>query len=143
MAKRFNIIRNIKDEIEKGNIYLDTNGNFVSEEMLERRILDDFKRAITNGDKVALGQSLPDYKKAHLEKFVKAEKVIECLDNAFPFLLVSDITNEIKENAEPSATRSLESYLVEQKRKGGKQNDDIKRSSRKATTVKENSDATN
>ena len=49
MAKRTNIIRIIKEKIKKGTNYDAPNGNFVSADMLNREILDSYKRDITSG----------------------------------------------------------------------------------------------
>ena len=50
MAKRTNITRIIESEIEKGNVYVIANGNFVSAEMLEKEIKDEFKKEIAKDD---------------------------------------------------------------------------------------------
>lgn len=75
MAKRTNIIRIIKDEIKKGNNYVAPNGNFVSADMLNREIIDNYKRDLTNGS-IDFSVSPEQYKKDKLSQYTTAAEVL-------------------------------------------------------------------
>ena len=68
MAKRTNIIRIINDEIKKGNNYVAPNGIFVSEDMLNREIIDRYKRDLTSGS-IDFSVSREQYKKDKLLQY--------------------------------------------------------------------------
>ena len=82
MAKRTNIIRIIKDEIKKGNNYLAPNGNFVSADMLNREILDSYKRDLTTGS-IDFSVSPEQYKKDKLSQYTTAAEVLDGICEAF------------------------------------------------------------
>ena len=93
MAKRTNIIRIIKDEIKKGNIYVATNGNFVSEDMLEREILADFKSRLDNRT-IDMSTSFIVFKEDRLKEFTSAADVLSGICEAF------HLVNDGPDNAE-------------------------------------------
>ena len=82
MAKRINLQKTIEGEIEKGNIYVMENGNFVSADNLEKGILDDFKRGLTDGS-IAITTSLEQYKQEYLNGLRKAEDLLSHINNFF------------------------------------------------------------
>ena len=82
MAKRTNIIRIIKNEIEKGNIYLCANGNLVSEEMLTSGIADEFIKGLRAGE-IPVNKSLEEYTKETVGNMTKAEDFLKALYNYF------------------------------------------------------------
>ena len=82
MAKRFNIIRNIKEEIKKGNVYVTPNGNFVSADLLNKKILTQFKHELSSGN-FDYSKSLEDYKKEKLEGYTTAAEVLDGICEAF------------------------------------------------------------
>ena len=90
MAKRTNIIRIIKDEIKKGNNYVAPNGNFVSADMLNREIIDIYKRDLTSGS-IDFSVSLEQYKKDKLSQYTTAAEVLDGICEAFH--LVNDETS--------------------------------------------------
>ena len=91
MAKRTNIIRIIKDEIKKGNAYVALNGNFVSADMLNREILDNYKRDLTSGS-IDFSLSPEQYKKDKLSQYTTAAEVLDGICEAF-HLVNDDIDN--------------------------------------------------
>lgn len=98
MAKRFNIIRNIKEEIKKGNTYLASNGNFVSAEMLHTEILNNFKRELTDG---TLDLSVPfdQYREKALAEYTNVKDLLDGICEAFN--LVDNFTTEENEKDHP------------------------------------------
>jgi len=82
MAKRTNIERIIKAEIEKGNVYVIPGGNFVNEEMLEKEIKDDFKKAISEPD-FDMNITLATYKENKLASMRKAEDLLAHIETFF------------------------------------------------------------
>ena len=82
MAKRTNLQTIINNEISKGNIFVRDNGNFVSEEHLNREILDDFKRGITDGS-IPVSVSFEQYKGEQLATMRKAEDVLAHVSKLF------------------------------------------------------------
>lgn len=97
MAKRFNIIRNIKEEIKKGNTYVAQNGNFVSADLLNNEILTQFKRDLsTNPEKIA---AIPydQYKTQALSGYTTATEVLDGICEAF------NLVNDDPANAEEAA----------------------------------------
>ena len=93
MAKRTNIIRIIKDEIKKGNAYVALNGNFVSADMLNREILDSYKRDLTSGS-IDFSVSPEQYKKDKLSQYTTAADVLSGICEAF------HLVNDDSDNAE-------------------------------------------
>ena len=93
MAKRTNIIRIIKDEIKKGNAYVAPNGNFVSADMLNREILDSYKRDLTSGS-IDFSVSPEQYKKDKLSQYTTAAEVLDGICEAF------HLVNDDSDNAE-------------------------------------------
>ena len=90
MAKRTNIIRIIKDEIKKGNAYVAPNGNFVSADMLNREILDSYKRDLTSGS-IDFSASPEQYKNDKLAQYTTASEVLDGICEAFH--LINDDTS--------------------------------------------------
>ena len=82
MAKRTNIIRIIKDEIKKGNNYVAPSGNFVSADMLNREIIDNYKRDLTSGS-IDFSVSPEQYKKDKLSQYTTAAEVLDGICEAF------------------------------------------------------------
>ena len=95
MAKRTNIIRIIKDEIKKGNNYVAPNGNFVSADMLNREILDSYKRDLTSGS-IDFSVSPEQYKKDKLSQYTTAAEVLNGICEAFHLI------NDDHDSAEPT-----------------------------------------
>lgn len=96
MAKRTNIIRIIKDEIKKGNAYVAPNGNFVSADMLNREIIDSYKRDLTNGS-IDFSVSPEQYKKDKLSQYTTAADVLSGICEAF------HLVNDDADNAEAAS----------------------------------------
>ena len=90
MAKRTNIIRIIKDEIKKGNVYVSPNGNFVSADMLNSEILDSYKRDLTRGS-IDFSVSPEQYKNDELAQYTTAPEVLS--DMCKVFHLINDDTS--------------------------------------------------
>ena len=95
MAKRTNIIRIIKDEIKKGNAYVALNGNFVSADMLNREIIESYKRDLTSGA-VDFSVSPEQYKNEKLSQYTTALEVMNGICEAF------HLVNDDAENADPA-----------------------------------------
>ena len=93
MAKRTNIIRIIKEEIKKGNTYVAPNGNFVSADMLNREIIDSYKRDLTSGS-IDFSVSPEQYKKDKLSQYTTAADVLSGICEAF------HLVNDDSDNAE-------------------------------------------
>ena len=93
MAKRTNIIRIIKEEIKKGNTYVAPSGNFVSADMLNREILDSYKRELTSGS-FDFSVSLEQYKNDKLAQYTTALEVLNGICEAF------HLVNDDSDNAE-------------------------------------------
>ena len=93
MAKRTNIIRIIKEEIKKGNTYVAPSGNFVSADMLNREILDSYKRDLTSGS-IDFSVSPEQYKKDKLSQYTTAADVLSGICEAF------HLVNDDADNAE-------------------------------------------
>lgn len=93
MAKRTNIIRIIKDEIKKGNNYVAPNGNFVSADMLNREIIDSYKRDLISGS-IDFSVSPEQYKKDKLSQYTTAAEVLNGICEAF------NLVNDDADNAE-------------------------------------------
>ena len=125
MAKRTNIIRIIKDEIKKGNNYVAPNGNFVSADMLNRDILDSYKRDLTSGS-IDFSVSPDQYKKDKLSQYTTAAEVLDGICEAFH--LVNDDPDSaeaapedqsVPDMPEPSSETSEPSKPKRGKTKGG------------------------
>ena len=82
MAKRTNIVRIIKNEIEKGNKYLCANGNLVSEEMVTGGIADEFIKGLRAGT-IPVTKSLEEYTKETVGNMAKAEDFLKYFDSYF------------------------------------------------------------
>ena len=93
MAKRTNIIRIIKNEINKGNNYVAPNGNFVSADMLNREIIDRYKSDLTSGS-IDFFVSPEQYKKDKLSQYTTASEVLSGICEAF------HLVNDDSDNAE-------------------------------------------
>lgn len=82
MAKRTNIVRIIKNEIEKGNTIITANGNFVSPSLVENGIKEEFIKELRAGT-VEVTTSFDQYKEKELGKLVKADDVLAKLKEVF------------------------------------------------------------
>ena len=100
MAKRTNIIRIIKDEIKKGNVYVAPNGNFVSSEMLNSEILDSYKRDLTSGS-IDFSVSPEQYKNDKLAQYTTASEVLDCICEEFHLINDDTSTTEAADGVMP------------------------------------------
>lgn len=82
MAKRTNIERIIKNEIEKGNIYVIPGGNLVSAEMLEKGAEEDFIKAL-RAKEIPVTESLETFTAKRLEGMQKAEDLLTHINRFF------------------------------------------------------------
>lgn len=82
MAKRTNIVRIIKNEIEKGNKYICANGNLVSEEMVTGGIKAEFIKGLNSGE-IPVNKSLEEYTKETVGNMTKAEDFLKYFDSYF------------------------------------------------------------
>lgn len=82
MAKRTNIERIIKNEIEKGNIYIVEGGNLVSAEMLEKNVQEDFIKALRAGE-IPVTESMETFKEKRLAGMKKAEDLLTHINSFF------------------------------------------------------------
>ena len=96
MAKRTNITRIITNEIEKGNIYVTKDGNFVSEEMLTKGLKDDFMKALKAGE-IGEDTSLSAYKELTLANMEKASELLTHIENFFSPAVETITTKEVKQ----------------------------------------------
>lgn len=102
MAKRFNIIRNIKEEMKKGNNYVASNGNFVSGEMLHTEILNSFKRELSADPEKMCAIPFDQYKEKALSEYTSAQEVLDGICEAFH--LVDNVATEESEKATQNET---------------------------------------
>ena len=125
MAKRTNIIRIIKEEIKKGNAYVAPSGNFVSANMLNREILDSYKRDLTSGS-IDFSVSPEQYKNDKLAQYTTALEVLNGICEVFH--LVNDDSDNaeaasedqsVPDMPEPSSETSEPSKPKRGKTKGG------------------------
>ena len=91
MAKRTNITRIIKNEIEKGNIYVADNGNFFSGEMIESGIKEDFAKEVRKPD-FDISMTLEQFKQKKLEGMKKAEDLLSHINTFFG--ITEEVTKE-------------------------------------------------
>ena len=80
MAKRTNIIRMLKTEIDKGNIILLSNGNFVNQEYIINDLLKDFTEELKNG-KIEMTETPESYCNKKLSECIKAQDILTLLEN--------------------------------------------------------------
>ena len=66
MAKRFNIIKVLEKEIEKGSIYITETGNFVPDDIASCNVQEEFIRALRNGE-IGIEMSLAEFKEKQLQ----------------------------------------------------------------------------
>ena len=99
MAKRTNIIRIIKEEIKKGNTYVAPSGNFVSSDMLNREILDSYKRDLTSGS-IDFSVSPEQYKNDKLAQYTTALEVLDGICEAFHLINDDPSTAEAADGGE-------------------------------------------
>ena len=97
MAKRFNIIRNIKEEIKKGNAYVAPNGNFVSADLLNNEILAQFKRDLTADPVKTAAIPFEQYKANALAGYTTAAEVLDGICEAFHLVNDDPSTAEVAE----------------------------------------------
>lgn len=118
MAKRTNIIRIIKDEIKKGNAYVAPNGNFVSVEMLNREILDSYKRDLTSGS-IDFSVSPEQYKNDKLAQYTTASEVLSDMCKVFHLINDDTSTADGRKTVEVMPEPSPETKPKRGKSKGG------------------------
>ena len=119
MAKRFNIIRNIREEIKKGNLYVAPNGNFVSADLLNNEILNDFKRELVAK---TVDPSVPfsEYREQRLSGYTTALDVMNAIREAFNLATDDEAAPETCDPApETSETVPNDSEPKRGKSKGG------------------------
>jgi len=74
--KRVNILKVANKEIEKGNLYLDKNGTFVSAP--DADIVKAYGKDIASGE-ISVTMSFDDYKVQYMESYIPVSAVIETL----------------------------------------------------------------
>lgn len=74
--KRVNLFKTANKEVEKGNLYLDRNGTFVSAP--EGDIVKAYGKDIASGD-IPVTKSFEDYKAEYMETYIPVSAVIETL----------------------------------------------------------------
>ena len=79
MAKRTNILRTLKSEIQKGNTVIMSNGNFVNERYIISDLFDDFTKDLKNG-KIEMTETPESYCNKKLLECIKAEDVLKMLE---------------------------------------------------------------
>lgn len=80
MAKRTNIIRTLLNEIEKGNLYLDSQGNSINFAKLESIAKEDYIKGLKDGT-LDMNVSWNDFLQGYTDKLLFAETVIAELKN--------------------------------------------------------------
>lgn len=80
MAKQYNIIRLLKQEIRKGNIFIDTNGNFVNEEKIQAHAKEQFLKGMRNGT-IPMTTSCEEFCKTYAWNLLKADILLAELSN--------------------------------------------------------------
>lgn len=88
--KNFNLIRNLEDEIAKGNVYLDKKSNTVSADALTKRIMSDYKKYLESSE-ADLNKSFNDFKIEKLSEYTRTLDVIVALKMTFNFVYERDI----------------------------------------------------
>lgn len=74
--KRVNIFKTANKEVEKGNVYLDKNGTFVSAP--EEDIIKAYGKDIASGE-VSVTTAFDDYKAQYLETYIPVSALVETL----------------------------------------------------------------
>lgn len=74
--KRVNIFKIASKEVEKGNLYLDKNGTFVSAP--ERDIIKAYGKDIAFGE-IEVTTSFDDYKARYMETYIPVSALLETL----------------------------------------------------------------
>lgn len=74
--KRVNLFKTANKEVEKGNLYLDKNGTFVSAP--EQDIIKAYGKDIASGD-IAVTTSFDDYKARYMETYIPVSALMETL----------------------------------------------------------------
>lgn len=83
MAKRANIITMIKNEMNKGNIYVLANGNFTNEEAVTKGVKEEYIKAL-RAEEIGVDVTLKDYTKTKLEGMKTCSELLEYLKPYFP-----------------------------------------------------------
>lgn len=94
MAKRTNIERIIKNEIEKGNIYIVEGGNLVSAEMVENNIKEDFIKAL-RAEEIPANESMETFKQKRLASMRKAEDLLVHINRFFTTPETADTAEKV------------------------------------------------
>ena len=87
MAKKFNIIRALKDELSKGNEFINSKGDSVNRETLDKQLEKDYINGLKKKE-IDFTVSFEDYKKEQYGGKVglfKIEYVLEVLEQTFEF----------------------------------------------------------
>lgn len=96
-----NLLSIIEKEVEKGNVFIDTTGNFITAEKLEERLKKDYLKALKDGI-ICFNMSFKTYSNRIKETmYSKTEDVLTELSN---FLS----SEETEERNEPSEETALE-----------------------------------
>ena len=115
MAKRTNIINVLVNEIRKGNVFLQENGNFVSEDMTSNNIQEMYIKALRNGE-VSMDTTPEQFKQKALEGNKKAEDLLKVIKE---FLGIKEMTetdmNPPVETSEQKGNVSCETYETKEK----------------------------
>ncbi len=93
MAKYTNVVRIIKKEIEKGNIYMTEKGNFVSAEYVNSNVKEQFLKDLKS-EKIPFTTSFDEYAKDKTEKVVSATEVLSKIIVDFGIKTESEETTE-------------------------------------------------
>ena len=80
MAKRTNIVRIIKNEIEKGNTIITSSGNFVSPSLVENGIKEEYIKSLRNNT-IPMTTNYADYLKESIGNTVKADELLSLVQN--------------------------------------------------------------
>ena len=128
MAKYTNIIRIISKEIEKGNIYMNGKGNFISEEMVTTGIEESYVKALRNKE-IPITTGFEDFKKEFTTGVISTTEVLSKivaefkLDNDNPTADTTKVSEPSEENvtqSEPSEEKKQSSEHSEPKKPKGK-----------------------
>lgn len=93
MAKYTNVVRIIKKEIEKGNIYMTEKGNFVSADYVNSNVKEQFLKDLKS-EKISFNTSFEEYAKDKTEKVVSADEVLSKIISDFGIKTESEIVEE-------------------------------------------------
>lgn len=80
MARRNNILRLLKAEIEKGNTYIDPYGFFCNGDKLEQTINDNYIKGLKDKT-LPMDTVWQEYYSEHLARYVKADVLLQEIRN--------------------------------------------------------------